>query len=33
LIRTSHLRAARRVLSSISRKINSPLDTACKPKK
>lgn len=30
---TAHLRAARRVLSSISRKINSPLETACKPKK
>ena len=27
------LRAARRVLSSISRKINKPLDTPCKPKK
>src|SRR5215212_559897 len=27
------LRAVRRVLSSISRKINKPLETACKPKK
>jgi hypothetical protein len=29
----AHLRAARRVLSSISRNINSPLDIACRLKK
>src|SRR5919198_3490173 len=28
-----HLRAARRVLSSISSRINNPLETACRPKK